>query len=114
MSWVMGILIVTSVAALAAGIWGGLAAVFARRRLETLQADHQARLAELEEHCRELEGQARQLNTRLVHLESLGARHGFKEAIALSQHGATASEIAESCGLNAGEAQLVRALHGTN
>ena len=55
-----------------------------------------------------------ELNVRLARLEGGSSHHGFKEAIALSQHGASVEQISESCGLSQGEAQLVRALHGTN
>ena len=75
--------------------------------LQSLRAQEQARMDARSD-------QINQLNVRLAHLEGQSSRQGFKEAIALSQHGASADQISESCGLSQGEAQLVRALHGAN
>ena len=49
---------------------------------------------------------------RLADTRDQTAGHGMREAIALSRHGASAEQIEDACGLNAGEARLVLSLHG--
>ena len=91
--------------------------VMARRQLRYVQAQLTVLQTLRGRDQSSIDARADQLNrlhVRLNRLEGQGLGQGFKEAIALSQHGASADQISESCGLSQGEAQLVRALHGTN
>ncbi len=54
-----------------------------------------------------------QLAVQQGRLELHPGRSGFKEAIALTQHGATTKQLVSTCGLSQGEAQLVQVMYGT-
>jgi hypothetical protein len=50
-----------------------------------------------------------------VRQEATGAtavRSGFRQAIALSRHGATTRQLIDTCGLSQGEAHLIQTLYG--
>lgn len=52
------------------------------------------------------------MNMRQTRLDSLAGKVGFEEAKELTRRGADASELISACGLNGGEARLVRTLYG--
>lgn len=51
-------------------------------------------------------------NMRQTRLDSLAGKAGFEEAKELTRRGADARELISACGLNGGEARLVRTLYG--
>lgn len=53
-----------------------------------------------------------QLTTRHETIASTTARNGFRQAIALSKHGATTRQLIDTCGLSQGEAHLIQTLYG--
>lgn len=69
--------------------------------------DLRAELATLRHHLEQLEH-------RQERQAAAGSHTGFRQAIALCRHGASARELVESCGLSEGEAQLVHSLYGRN
>ena len=59
-----------------------------------------------------LANQLDRTNLRQTRLDSLAGKAGFEEAKELTRRGAGASELISACGLNGGEARLVRTLYG--
>jgi hypothetical protein len=53
-----------------------------------------------------------QLSVRQEAAGSATVRTGFRQAIALSKHGATTRQLIDTCGLSQGEAHLIQTLYG--
>ncbi|MFQ5609226.1 MAG: DUF2802 domain-containing protein [Gammaproteobacteria bacterium] len=98
-------------------------AVFrARQKIDTLEALlglAEARIDEIETQFKSLDprvgalcDQADRLAMRQARLDSTASRSGFEQARELTRHGAEASELVDTCGLNGGEARLVKILYG--
>lgn len=93
-----------------------------RRERQTLaaalaEARHHAAAAEmaiaaLRSELATLRHQLEQLEHRQERQATAGSHAGFRQAIALCRHGASARELIDSCGLSEGEAQLVHSLYG--
>lgn len=100
----------------------GLAAAGSRRRATRLAdalADAGHRLAASELLLAETTAELSQARTRLEQLTvrqessaAAGVRSGFRQAIALSRHGASTRQLIDSCGLSQGEAHLIQTLYG--
>ena len=109
----------TAVAALCAS---ALTAWRARRRgvrLEAALAEAGTRLAAAELLLAATTAELSQARTRLDQLgarqeaaTTAGVRSGFRQAIALSRHGATTRQLIDTCGLSQGEAHLIQTLYG--
>lgn len=87
--------------------------------LETLLAASATRIDEIEMQFKSLGprfgalcDQADRLSMRQARLDSLAAKTGFEQAKELTRHGAQASELIDTCGLNGGEARLIKTLYG--
>lgn len=80
----------------------------------------EAQIADIDEHCRivsERLGEIQDQIERFSHLERLligpvSREFPMEHAARLAKGGATVDELARNCGLNIGEARLVRRLHG--
>ena len=72
---------------------------------EAATTDLRAEVATLRHHLEQLEHRQERQATA-------GSHSGFRQAIALCRHGASARELVDSCGLSEGEAQLVHSLYG--
>ena len=59
-----------------------------------------------------LKQRAEQLTTRQDATAATAVRSGFRQAIALSRHGATTRQLIDTCGLSQGEAHLIQTLYG--
>jgi hypothetical protein len=115
-----------AIAALAVGVVALvaiLATAHGTRRLrqahEVLLAGLGDRLAATELLLAETTAELSQARTRLdqlgVRQEAAGStavRSGFRQAIALSKHGATTRQLIDTCGLSQGEAHLIQTLYG--
>jgi septal ring factor EnvC (AmiA/AmiB activator) len=113
-----GIALIAAALAVAGALVAGLLACTASRasrRHATDLAMATARLAATEELLAGTRAALAQLQARLD--QSL-ARHetpgtaAFRQAIALSKHGATTRQLIDICGLSQGEAQLIQTLYG--
>jgi len=87
--------------------------------LEALLGLAEARIDEIENQFKSLDprlnalcDQADRLAMRQSRLDPLAARTGFEQAKELTRHGAGASELIDTCGLNGGEARLINTLYG--
>ena len=80
----------------------------------------EAQIAEIDEHCRivsERLGEIQDQIERFSHLERLligpvSREFPMEHAARLAKGGASIDELTRNCGLNIGEARLVRRLHG--
>lgn len=110
--------------AIAAALGATMLALHARARRERqllaaalAEARHHAAAAELataglRSELASLRHQLEQLEYRQERQATAGSHAGFRQAIALCRHGASARELVDSCGLSEGEAQLVHSLYG--
>ena len=80
-----------------------------RQQLE----DTDLRLTQSIESLQLLFNKVDQLAVQQGRQESHPGRSGFKEAIALTRHGATTKQLVSTCGLSQGEARLVQVMYGT-
>jgi hypothetical protein len=115
-----------AIAALAVGVVALVAILAAAHGTRRLRQAHAAllatlgdRLAATELLLAETTAELSQARTRLdqlsVRQEATGAtavRSGFRQAIALSRHGATTRQLIDTCGLSQGEAHLIQTLYG--
>jgi len=79
----------------------------------------EARIDEIEKQFKSLDprlsalcDQADRLAMRQSRLDPLAAKTGFEQAKELTRHGAGANELIDTCGLNGGEARLIKTLYG--
>lgn len=110
----------TSGLLLAGMCWG--VAVRARQKIDTLEALlglAAARIDEIENQFKSMNprlnalcDQADRLAMRQTRLDSLATSTGFEQAKEMTRHGADASELISTCGLNGGEASLIKTLYG--
>jgi len=87
-----------------------------RTELETARQqldDTDIRLAESLVSLNLLFNKVDQLSAQQGRIDSHSGKNGFKEAIALTQHGATTKQLVSTCGLSQGEARLVQVMYGT-
>jgi len=89
--------------------------------LELLMIDVDQRCTDLEAQVSNLawagkktEGRVDKLAADQGRLTSNTDQNGFGEAIALIQHGASAQQLIDTCGISRTEAQLVETLYGNN
>ncbi|MFW2404051.1 MAG: DUF2802 domain-containing protein [Gammaproteobacteria bacterium] len=87
--------------------------------LEVLLGLAEARIDEIENQFKSLDprlnalcDQADRLAMRQARLDPLAAKTGLEQAKELTRHGAEASELIDTCGLNGGEARLINTLYG--
>lgn len=69
-------------------------------------------LADASSETTQLRQRVDQLTSRQESLTTSNSRSGLRQAIALSQHGATTRQLVDTCGLSQGEAHLVQTLYG--
>lgn len=115
------------VAILGAGVLATLAAGFVRgARLRRRIADLETRLeesagrltvaelllADTTAEASQLRQRVDQLGNRQDSIATASGRSGFRQAIALSRHGATTRQLIDTCGLSQGEAHLIQTLYG--
>lgn len=113
-----GIALIAAALAVAAALAGALLARAAggeARRHAMDLAMATARLAATEELLAGTRSELAQLQARLD--QSLARREtpataAFRQAIALSKHGATTRQLIDTCGLSQGEAHLIQTLYG--
>lgn len=113
-----GIALVAAVLALAGAIATALVARTAGREGRRQAMDlamASARLAATEELLARTRAELVQLQARVD--QSLARREtpgtaAFRQAIALSKHGATTRQLIDTCGLSQGEAHLIQTLYG--
>ena len=68
---------------------------------------------ELEKRITELQSEVRSMATKdRVERKDNESRLPIENAVRMAKHGASIEELVRSCGLNIGEAQLMRKLHG--
>jgi hypothetical protein len=80
----------------------------------------EAQIADIDEHCRivsERLGEIQDQIERFSHLERLligpvSREFPMEQAARLAKSGASVDELTRNCGLNIGEARLIRRLHG--
>jgi hypothetical protein len=83
---------------------------------QSLQANSQPQSdPQLEKRVAELQSVVKSLATQNVSKPEANEAVGFpiENAVRMAKHGASIDELIRSCGLNIGEAQLMRKLHGT-
>ena len=56
--------------------------------------------------------QINQLARRQGSLDAASGQAGFKQAIALTRRGASLNELMDTCGINQGEARLIKTMYG--
>lgn len=71
-------------------------------------------LAEATESGRAARAQIDGLLVRLARLEKAAAKPEYAEAMSLSRRGADTHELKSTCGLNLGEARLIKTLYGSH
>lgn len=106
---------------LLAGMCWGIAAK-ARQKIDTLEAllglaairidEIETQFKSLHPRINALCDQSDRLAMRQTRLDSLAARTGFEQAKEMTRHGAEAAELVSTCGLNGGEASLIKTLYG--
>lgn len=89
--------------------------------LELLVGDADQRLGEIEVQISRLSKAGREIGGRVDRLAAEQGRlapgtgkSGFGEAIALIEHGASAEQLIDTCGISRAEAHLVETLYGQN
>jgi Skp family chaperone for outer membrane proteins len=85
------------------------------RRTATDLATAATRLAFVEERLAGTAAELTELRLRLdqgMSQRPAAASAGFRQAIALSRHGATTRQLIDTCGLSQGEAHLIQTLYG--
>lgn len=89
------------------------------RRLETVLGEALGRLTATElllaattADLSQARGRLDQMTGRHDATATASQRGGFRQAIALSRHGATTRQLIDTCGLSQGEAHLIQTLYG--
>jgi hypothetical protein len=117
-AWIAGSLAL-AVLAFGQSLWSGWRSQQRHRELHGRVDEVTARLgvtdillAETTAELSLLRQRAEQLTNRQDASAATAVRSGFRQAIALSRHGATTRQLIDTCGLSQGEAHLIQTLYG--